>query len=53
MFVKKINYNDEQNNLNEPLVRTNLSINRYKCHLICSAIWIIVLCIMIGYYYLK
>lgn len=53
MFVKKLNSNNEQNNLDEPLVITNSSFNRYKCHLICSVIWIIVICIMIAYYYLN
>lgn len=47
------NENNEDNNLNQSILETKSSFYRYKCHFICFIIWIVVISIMIGYYYLR
>lgn len=51
---------DKENNLNEIFIKSNIIVDdesnyvyRYKNNLICAGIWIILICIGIGYYYLS
>lgn len=49
----KYNEHNIDNSLNQSFIETNSQTYGYKWHFICFIIWIIVIGIMIGYYYLK